>query len=314
MKLRRVVLGALVSSFVGVVACGSDEPTAAEKAAQADKAEQDTFLTTYCQIVLKCCNQILQKDVNDVAGCKTHLQTMDPVTIANKAARDACITQARAAAPDPAFCKDFAQANTPACPDPSRAKQKGTKKLGEICNVVDDCAPDFTGIVDCASGICQLRARGNEGDGPCDTTIDGDVILPLGGDPATDPKVFTCYRKGTTGLQCDAISKTCIKPLADRATCEDSSQCAKTQFCDKDEKRCFDKLGKDSKCNVDDECKGHCKVATSGTGKGGGFCVDPVAEGGACDFTSWCVDGLECASGACTKPGPDTRLAATCNP
>lgn len=313
MKLRGVVLCAFLSSFVGVVACGDDEPTAAQKAAEAEKADQDQFLTTYCSIILKCCNQILQKDVNDIAGCKTHLMQMDPVTIANKPARDACITQSRAAAPDPAFCKDFAQANTPACPDPSRAKLKGMKKPGEVCNVVDDCAPDFTGIVDCAAGICQLRLRGNPGDGPCDTTIDGDVVLPLA-EPSTEGKVFTCYRKGATGTQCDVVSKTCVEPLADRAECEDSSQCAKTQFCDKDEKRCFDKLVKDSKCNVDDECQGHCEVKTSGTGKGGGFCVDPVKESGDCDLTSWCESGLECASGACTKPGPDARLASTCTP
>jgi hypothetical protein len=313
MKLGSLVAFGLVSSFVGLVACGSDEPTAAQKAQQADEALQEQFLGDYCSIILKCCNQILQKDVNDVAGCKAHLRQIDPVTIANKDARDACLTQARAAAPDPAFCKDFAQANTPACPDPSRAKEKGTKKPGEICNVVDDCAPDFTGIVDCAQGICQLRVHGAEGDGPCDTTIDGDVVLPLA-EPSTDPKVFTCYRKGTKGTQCDSVSKTCIAPLADHDPCEDTSQCAITDFCDADEKRCFPKLPKDSKCSVDDECKGHCKLSTTGTSKGSGFCVDPLDADGDCELTSWCKAGLECTSGKCTAPGPDTRLAATCTP
>jgi hypothetical protein len=65
---------------------------------------------------------------------------------------------------------------------------------------------------------------------------------------------------------------------------------------------------------LDDECKGHCKLSTTGTSKGSGFCVDPLDADGDCELTSWCKAGLECTSGKCTAPGPDTRLAATCTP
>lgn len=311
MKLGSLLVATLVCSFVGVVACGeSDEEKAAAEKAKTEAELQETFLDTYCQIILKCCNQVLKKSATDVAGCKAHIRAMDPVTLADKTARDACITQAKAVAPDPHFCPDFEHANTPACPDPSRAKQQGTKKPGEICDKVEECAPDFTGIVDCAQGICQLRVRGAEGDTPCDTTVDGDVVLRAA-QPSTEPKVFTCYRGGTDGTQCDLVTNTCIKALEDRAKCEGSSQCAKDEYCDTAEKRCFPKLVKNSKCDVDDECKGHCKIEDEDKG---GFCEDPLPADSDCDATSWCEDGLECSSGKCTEPAPDARLAASCTP
>lgn len=332
--LGSVLLVALVGSFVGIVACGEsdEEKAAAEKRKQeeAELAEQDKFLDTYCAIILPCCNKILQAQIDDVAGCKAHLREIDPVSIADKAARAACLEQSRAAAPAPNFCTDFQHMLTPACPDPSRKNQKNATtpeadagvRVGEVCNTVEDCAVDFSGIVDCAQGICQLRKHGAEGDGPCDTTIDGDVVLKVNeNDPVAEGVVFTCYRK--EGTQCDSKSRTCVAPFGDREKCTPGgTECEKTHFCDKNEKRCFPKYPKGSVCSEDIECKGHC-VAREG--KGGddddddddgdlafGDCADPVGEDEDCGTTGWCEDGLECISGKCTKPGPDARLGNSC--
>lgn len=319
MKLGSLVLGLFVSSIVvSAVACGDSDADKAKAAAQKSEAEeQETFLSTYCAIVLPCCNKILSKDLNDVAGCKAHLRDIDPLMIANKEARDACTAQAKAAFPDPNFCKDFAQANTPACPDPSRKVLTGVKKVGDTCANASECAPDFTGIVDCQGGICQLRKRGAEGEGPCDTTIDGDVTLAAL-DKDQSATVYTCYRGLKEGsLQCDLSSKTCITAYEDRAKCTADTQCDKAQYCnfdedDEDENRCFNKKPLNSKCHQDAECLGHCKLEEDV--EKGGFCVDPVDEDADCDTTQWCKSGLECISGKCTPPGPDKRLADTCTP
>lgn len=335
MKLGSTLGSALLAALCGsiiVIACGgeSDEEKAAAERKRQEEAElaaQDQFLGTYCEIILKCCNQILQKKIDDVPGCKAHLKQTDPVTIADKTARDACLAQTRAVAADPVFCKDFAHMDNPACPDPSRAKQKNPTaaatpdagvKIGEVCNTVEDCAVDFSGVVDCAQGICQLRKRGAEGDTPCDTTVDGDVVLKLV-EPSSEPTVFTCYRKGENGTQCDAKSKTCVVPVAERGKCDkDGTECEKSLFCDKPTGRCLKKLVEKSLCSRDEECKGHCQAkdgATPGEDDVAiGTCVDAVGEDEDCEATSWCADGLECISGKCTKPGPDARLAATCTP
>lgn len=311
MKLGSIVLSLVVTCAIGsAVACGdSDAEKAQQAAAKSEAQELDEFLTTYCQIILPCCNKVLQKDKNDVAGCKTRLQALDPVSIKDKDARVACITQAKAAAPDPVFCSDFAQAVTPACPDAHRAMLVGMKKPGEICGKADDCAPDYSGTVDCTGGVCQLRKRGAESDGPCDTTIDGDVTTSLA-QPADGTTVYTCFLSGD-GLQCDPGSKTCVKPatVGERAACDNSGVCDKTEYCDADEKHCFPKHPKNNKCDVDDECNGHCNVEDKDKG---GFCADKVDADEDCDSTQWCMDGLECVSGKCTEPGADARLAKTC--
>jgi len=300
---------ALVLTFgvtAAIVACGDDEEEARQAAAKTEAEEQEKFLDQYCQIILPCCNKILSAVITDVAGCKARLRALDPVTIASKEARPLCITQAKAAVPLPAFCPDFQHAKTPACPDGSRKPLVGLKKVGEPCAVAADCAPSFEGNVDCRAGVCQLRKRGAEGDGPCDRTIDGDVVIPAANE-GQGGNVFDCYLK-VDGLQCDTSQEqpTCAKPLPDRATCTDSVQCLKTHFCGEDEakKRCFTKLGKDQKCDTDTECKGRCSDK--------GFCTEAIAENGDCSVTANCVDGLECVTGVCTATGDDTRLAASC--
>jgi hypothetical protein len=251
---------------------------------------------------------VLAQDKSDVTGCKTRIKALDPITVANKDARTACIAQSQKAAPNPKFCDDFAQQDTPACPDGSRAALTGTKKINDPCNTASECAPDFTGIVDCQSGVCQLRKRGIEGSTPCDRTIDGDVTLSLP-QPADGANVFNCFLV-EDGLQCDPQSKKCVKPLADRATCNDDGECANTQFCDTTEKKCFNKLAKDNVCDEDAECNGHCD--NPDPDNKAGKCIDKVNENDQCETVQWCTEGLDCVSGKCTKPGPDTRLAATC--
>lgn len=324
MKLGSIVGAALVSSFMIVVACGESDEEKVAAAAKADEAaQQEQFLDTYCQIVLECCNLELGT-AKDVPTCKTHLRAMDPITIANKAARESCLTQSKAEAPDPHFCPDFQHARNPACPDPSRGKQAGGggdagTKLGEICNKAEDCAPDFTGVVDCASGICQLRKRGDVGD-TCDTTIDGDVVTKLN-EASTEATVFTCYYDGGEGTQCDLKSKKCVKPVAAGEACSyGGTECAKGTFCDKEEEKCFAKLAKNSVCKEDVECKGHCEIEDASGGDDDddvvptGFCVDAVDVDDDCGTNAWCKDGLECNSGKCTAPGPDARLGSTCTP
>ena len=290
---------------LAVVACGGADAEAAKQAAAKTEAdEQEKFLDTYCAIILPCCNKVLSASLQDVAGCKTRLRALDPVTIANKQARTDCIAQAKVANPLPTFCPDFQHAKTPACPDGSRKKQVGLKKVGERCTIIDECAPSFDGIVDCRAGVCQLRKRGVEGDGPCDRTVDGDVVTATANE-AQGGAVFDCYLK-VDGLQCDQSQDPpkCAKPVVERDKCTDSVQCAKTMYCADTDNRCFIKLGKDQKCDVDSECKGMCSDK--------GFCTDAIAENGKCKVTANCVDGLECVTGVCTKTGPDARLAASC--
>lgn len=313
MKLGSAAFALALTSGVtlAVVACSSSEEEAKEAAAKTEAQEQETFLDTYCQIILPCCNRILKGNLSDIAGCKTRLRALDPVTIASKDARTACIAQAKIANALPGFCPDFQHAKTPACPDGHRKALVGTKKVGEVCAKVEECAPNFEGTIACTAGVCQLRKRGAEGDGPCDRTIDGDVVIATA-NPAQGGAAFDCYRKATEKtdvvLQCDQSQDppTCARPLEERAKCTDSVQCLKTHFCSTDdaEVRCFPKLPKDQKCAVDSECKGLCAD--------NGFCTDAVPENGECKVTENCADGFECVTGVCTKPGPDARLAASC--
>ncbi|MBX3227283.1 MAG: hypothetical protein KIT84_34895 [Labilithrix sp.] len=301
MKLGSAAFALLLGFGVTtVVACSDSEEEARQAAAKAEADEQDAFLDRYCQIILPCCNTILLTDKNDVAGCKTRLRALDPVTVASKEGRTACITEVLAANPSPKFCPDFAHAKTPACPDASRKELVGTKALGEVCATNAECAPDFSGIVRC-NGVCQVRKRGAAGDGPCDTTIDGDVTITSANE-ATGPTVYTCYL-AADGLQCNPETNSCEEPTGDRKECSQSGECLKTHFCAEDEKRCFTRLGVDQKCDIDAECKGRCVD---------GFCTDTVQANEECTDTRQCADGLVCETGICTEPGPDARLAASC--
>lgn len=312
--MKRAKLGtALLAGLIGIVglACSSSDDGAAN-AAKAEAQAQDEFLDTYCQIVLPCCNKVLTLPDDDAAvtTCKTHISTIDPQTYKNAQARTDCITQARAAAPKPDFCTDFQAMDIPACPDASRAKTLGTKKAGEVCTSVADCAPDYTGVVDCQSGVCQLRKRGKEGDGPCDKTIDTSAakgpVATVSPNAASGGTVFDCFLT-LDGLQCDSVTQKCQKPLAEKGpTCGATSECAFDHFCDADSRQCFPKLPVSSKCDTDDECQGHCDQDS------GGFCVTYSDVNGDCSDTSWCKKGLECDSGKCVDPAADPKLASTC--
>lgn len=311
MKMGKVG-SALFTGLAGlaILACSSSDGSAAN-AAKAEAQAEDAFLEQYCEIVLPCCNRVLQLPLNDVAGCKTHIQTIDPETYKNAQARTDCITQAKAAAPKPDFCSDFQAMDIPSCPDASRGKTLGTKKAGEVCTSVADCAPDYTGVVDCAAGVCQLRKRGKEGDGPCDRTIDTSAtegpVVTASPNAATGGTVYDCFVT-LDGLQCDSVTQKCAKPLAEKGpTCGASSECASDHYCDSDSRQCYPKLTVQSKCDTDDECQGHCDQDT------GGFCVAYADVNGDCSDTSWCKHGLECDSGKCVAPAPDQRLASTCH-
>ncbi len=303
MKLRTGAAVVLLSLGVTtlVAACGGDEAKeAAQAKQQQETAAQDTFLDTYCQIILKCCNVVLSLPKTDIAGCKTRLAQVDPVMLKEPAARDACLAQARAATPLTNFCEDFERMDIPACPDPRRAALVGTKKVGEGCASAAECAPAFDGVVTCA-GTCSVRKRGQEGDGPCDVTIDGDVVTSLA-ESATGDQTYECFLSGD-GLQCDPDSKKCVTPLVAKSVCTDSGQCAPGLFCDSEEKKCFAHLAKDNVCTADDECSGHCEE---------GFCAVKSKAGQPCKTNAYCVEGFACVDGSCQAPGADVRLAATC--
>ncbi|CAN5925733.1 hypothetical protein BH11MYX4_BH11MYX4_43720 [soil metagenome] len=245
--------------------------------------EWASFIDQWCQIQTPCCAAAGLK--TDREQCKKFFDALynQPDNPYDPATGNECLVELRRWAKTSFLCGIMISNGGPSCV--RLTPRKGalrSKKPGETCKDLYDCASSPEGEVDCVntetdagSGgkICQIQVVGKNGDGPCVGLYDGGNITTVRMNEKIAPsKVYVCDRQDH--LRCDATTRKCMPARVQGEACD--------YDCD------------------------------AGLGCLAGHCAPPHAMGESCaDASSGdiCTPGLVCSQsqGGCIAPADDGK-------
>ena len=282
------ILAAVIVGVVGlalVPACSSGDNSSA--------GDPAVFAAKYCALYEPCCADA-GFPANNQAGCRAFFGAL-PITNATTAQQ--CLDDLTAQASDPGFCT-FQTTQPDSCAKVyPQNTSTGTAKPGAACNTNDDCAPQSSGDVSCAStgsgtsSVCQVRVHAKSGEA-CQGTVDGIVTYTSG--QVVGTTVPFCFR--SDGLYCTG-SGTCQSLVDVGGGCGDPGACKDGTFCDGGQ--CATKHPVGAACTTQSACQdgAYCTDIV------GGKCAAKLAEGSACDTDEQCTTGYcDSTSNTCAKP------------